>query len=297
MINKYDKKGITQDALVTTILIVLGGILIGAIMLKVLGVFPTTFTQEACHTSVMTRGQDIMNLPIGKALTDLKCKTQKKCITMGGDCPTGFDKVSVSNDEDIRKEIAGTMYDCWYMLGEGQYNFFSTKALEQKNCVFCSILHFDSEIQKKYPQLGGLETYMMTHQIPGKNQDYLSYIFGSSAQKEVKPIIVDTTQEYVVNFMMTNQGWLTGTVVKAVAAGGTVALGLYAAGAVGTGGIGLLAAPIILAATKYAVTGELVWIGFGMVKQTPVGAVVFTLTSFNADSIKEFGCEKIESIR
>jgi len=281
----YSKKGLEATVLVGMVITIIGLIAVGTALANITGIIPGSITKETCHASVVARGLDLQGYQVG-TLAELKCKTEYKCLTMGGDCPKGYEKISVYDEEDINKELANAMYDCWWMLGEGKIPFFGTNALEKKDCVFCSIIHFDERIRSTYPALNGTLDYMMKNNVPGKSQTYFDYIFTSENQKNVPTLTIDTKQDYVLNFMMTTTGWIEKNWGKIATSVALVGVTIY------TGGVGTIA--LTLVGTE--VVGGAVWTGLGIAKKGPAGEVVFTLVPFKSESIKSFGCQNIESI-
>ena len=123
-----DKKGIIRLTLMNLII----GIITFAILLFLITnvIYPfifSTTTKESCRTSVLLRSwilekEPAVTEPIFRA-NPINCKTEYKCLTKGGECPEKYQKIKVENEEDMKAEIAGSMYDCWWMLGEGRAEF------------------------------------------------------------------------------------------------------------------------------------------------------------------------------
>jgi len=108
------------------------------------------------------------------------------------------------------------MYDCWWMLGEGKYDFFSNPTWQETiievgsfqgtakaNCVICSIIRFEDNVKEKQMEIHVTE-FMETTKVPIKNITYLEYLSGQEDAKLPTNIEINklnTNQDYVVVFM------------------------------------------------------------------------------------------------
>ena len=99
------KKGATVQTIIISIIILVTS---AAIIFFFLKAFPykETIDKEACHQSVILRNNALLKGEFGLEIP-LNCKTQRI-------------KISSTNEESIKREIADAMYDCWWMLGEGK---------------------------------------------------------------------------------------------------------------------------------------------------------------------------------
>jgi len=204
-----NKKGLETQVLITTIIAIVSLIVIGVAIAKITGIIPSTLTQETCHSSVLARGVDIKGLEIGKFVTSLKCKTEYKCLTMGGECPKGYEKIPVVNEEEIKGELANSMHDCWWMLGEGKIQFWDESTMKSfglggatSTCSICSIIKFDDKIKSKNYSLD-MAKYMSDTKIPGKSITYLEYFSnqrGVKLESGVEVPKIDAKEDYAVLF-------------------------------------------------------------------------------------------------
>jgi hypothetical protein len=102
-------------------------------------------SKSACLNSITLRGG--IPLKYFKDIVVIKCKTQKVCISAGGECDVqGKDvlKVTANDEGKVREAIAGLISDCWTMTGKGE-----SKYGDDNECGMCSIIYFDKEIQNK----------------------------------------------------------------------------------------------------------------------------------------------------
>ena len=144
--------------------------------------------KEACHQSVIFRAtagstKDILDLP-------LKCKTAKVCFTTGlsgAECNAflgekNVQTVRVTDMEDLKGKIAGLIYDCWWMMGEGKVDVFSrefaaTKTTEK--CVICSRFDFDKNDENlQGKNLIGLYQYLEQTKMLNSDETYLDFLNG-----------------------------------------------------------------------------------------------------------------------
>jgi len=209
-----DKKAIMRLTLMKLVI----GIITLAILLflTVDVVYPFIFsstTKEACRTSVLLRSWTLEKEPgvteVVFRANPLNCKTEYKCLTNKGECPDKYQKINVGDDEDMKAEIAGSIYDCWWMLGEGRALFVGDwegqKPLgSDVRCVICSVIDFDDKL-KFQGKIEGLNKYMAETFVPGKNITYLQYltynITASARADDGTTDAISTSQKLAVVFM------------------------------------------------------------------------------------------------
>ncbi|MEM2956186.1 MAG: hypothetical protein QW041_01240 [Candidatus Pacearchaeota archaeon] len=300
-----NKKGLTITTIVITIVIIMSFIILLAVVNQIVELIPSTFNKEACRDSVIARAA-IKNLPVGGELATkkipLKCKTEYICLTMGGECPTGYNKISVRNKEDINKEIANAIHDCWWMFGEGKLNFLSSEWITKEKCIICSIIAFDDKIQQEYPEIAGLNNYLSYNLVPNKNVTYLQYI---SNNMDVQPSISEndrysTKEKYSIIFGYVAKGNLAKRVGCIVGGGAGATVGFTLGSVVpiigniaGTGlGFTIGAAGCYFGAKGGTEAINFINNFFGDYSNT----VLLQFLQFNQKNIEQFGCDKIESI-
>ena len=264
------------------------GLIIAALLFtfvsKLGGIFNTETDKDACHTSVLLRGKTIAGVATGQLSTPLTCSTEKKCLTMGGDCPVGYEKISVFNENDIKAELAGSLYDCWWMLGGGEVDFLglSLSSFQDKQaCLFCSRIYFDDQIKSKYPKISGLANYLASTPIPGTSTKYSDYLFGQKNLASMNNLTINTNKDYVISFLMAKSGragYLAGAVTGAILLifppAGVVVGSVYL---IGIGTVGALS-------------------GFQAIRAMPAGDVILGLIPFDSESITQFGCQTLERV-
>jgi hypothetical protein len=171
-------------------------------------------------------------------------------------CKTEEITIDTTNQEDIKRTIANSMYDCWWMLGQGEMEFFTDEswwslknllATEKANCVICSEIKFKDNVKKKNIELD-IADYLETTKIPMKDVTYLEYFLGESDKKfpvDVQTPKMSTNKDYAVVFLAM-KGPKTISTLKEAGATGIVSGMLIGAG-VGAlaGGVGAIPGALI----------------------------------------------------
>ena len=187
------KRGELTSGQIATLILAIAGFIIAVIFLLVILDTKTLSERETCHLSVLTRATTPDAL---QRLVPLKCKTQKICLTTSSDnCEDQFageknvQSIKVQTHEDIEREVAYNMYDCWTMMGEGKLDVFGdrngailknldwSQVVNEKasTCMICSRLVLSKDILANTQLLNSIDvnSYMETHQVPGSELTYL----------------------------------------------------------------------------------------------------------------------------
>ena len=147
---------------------------------------------ELCRNSVVLRGKSFFP---GETI-QLKCYKTYKCITFDGSCEklNNPEVVKVKNTEEIYKELAGEMANCWHMFGEGKVNYLTGGDLKKNNyCSICSDILFDDSLK----EIPGLEDgkidknnlyyeYLSKNDVPYAKTNFLNYLFGANDAKQFR---------------------------------------------------------------------------------------------------------------
>ena len=101
---------------------------------------------EICHNSVVTRGSSSL---LSESFP-LKCQRQYVCFTKDGSCEsmTNPELVKVKTEDDVYKNLADEMADCWWMFGEGKINYVGSDLIPQNYCSICDQVSFDDSVQE-----------------------------------------------------------------------------------------------------------------------------------------------------
>ena len=285
-LKKRNKKaGIIWQVIVPLIIL----IIVGVIIFFFLGAIPfiKTVDKEACHQSVLLRGNAFLKGEWGAEIP-LKCKTEEIII-------------ETKDPSEIKRIISNAMYDCWWMLGEGEVDFFRQDPTLQKksHCVICATISFDEKVRNSVPKLNGMNDYLQTTEIPGKDFTYWQYFTKSenpTTLDEAEEDYLDTSKTYAITYGLIEKS----TLLNCVTGAGAGVAGLKAGMVIGTiilpgfgtaigGAVGFFAGAI----GGYIVGDQLT----NKIAGTPEGySILFTLVPFEAKLLNEVGCTSIESI-
>jgi hypothetical protein len=286
---KRGKKG----ALVTYTII--GAILViiaAAILFMIYNKVPKNYDKDACHNSVLLRNNAFLRgdiIPgVNTEIIPLQCKTEEV-------------KINDADQETIKRTIADSMYDCWWMLGEGKINFFARKLTRSSYCVICSTIDFSDNVKERYPKIENFDSYLINNKIPLHNETYMQYFTGKEIHAgdqnlaQQGSVNIDTSKSYAVIYSLVKRDKLL-EVVGGIAGELGVGLGVSAAAGaigitIGTGGIvlvaaiGLVAGAVVVDKLRDLITNnpDEYW-------------VQFNLLPFDAKYINDFGCDDMESI-
>jgi len=250
---KSDKRGqsLVSDKIIRYSLVIIGALIIIIVIGRLTPLYGETFGKGACQGSVAARAQLLQSGFIQKQLfsmPDIVCKTEYKCLTIGGTCPSGYDKVNVNNADDIKKYIADAMQKCFSEYGEGRLDFMGKELLRTNACGICSQIRFDDESVKKIKTLPGLSAYLGANKMPYTDKTYLQYI---SANPNVNRIGIDQnldlskeydivyaiyTGNYFSNLIGSGGGAVIGGAIGSIVPGAGTALGVIVGGSVGAWG-------------------------------------------------------------
>lgn len=259
--------------------------------------------KDTCHTSVMLRSQESIVKEATQRIFPLRCKTEDKCLTMGGKCPEGYSKVDVKDENEIKKEVANAMYYCWWMLGEGKVNFIGRPLLEnERSCVICSKISFSDVTKQRVSTVNNFFDYIMNAQVPIKNITYLEF-FSQNKQilKDESMPTISTSQDYWVVYVLSEKTQIT----KAVPTGTGCLASLFTGVKVGIAVsaaipvVGVIAGP--LAGAGITMGGCYAsWKGSNEIDKlvtsnSPYFSSMYLMPS-SAETISQLGCKSIESI-
>ena len=300
MINKKAQEGGISWFTIGMVFGVICLIVLTIIVLRITGIWGPTVTTATCETSVYLRSSALAK---GTILTPemipLKCATQYKCYTLGGKCPTGYEKVSVISDQDIKQNLADEMYSCWKMLGEGKIQFVDDSFVKEQVCLPCAVITFDDKLKGK--QIKEFQAFLNEAKTPN-NITYIQYFTNA---KEVRTIgdeaPIDTSKDQVILFSLTSaSNW------KAKIATGTGAVAGFYLGCKGGGIAGTILIPIPVVGTM---TGVVIGCAGGALGGAAIAAISsyvidswmdkkiipsISLNEYSAESFKD--CKRFESI-
>jgi len=302
-----DKHGMVASQIVKIILLILGFAIL-------LWVFSTslneeTFDREICHESVLFRGA-LPDLISSKDIVNLKCKTQKFCLTEKtfgkGECEefkgSDFNTVEISDDnpiEEVNKFIARELASCWAMMEKGEFQIFTRELSTTKKCSICSRIAFDKSLKDDLEgEVNGLAYYLSTREVPNQNVSYWNYLTGQEIIG-VYDINLDkfSTDEKAIVFMeMDESNWKdwggaifgsTGGAYVGAKAGAAIGFmipvpGGYAVGALSGGIIGFVSG------------GTTGW--FVDVNKEGEYRTGWDFVDYKGKDLRELGCSSFENI-
>ena len=273
-----DKRGITGNVLVGFIIAIIGAGILFLVFPNISDLFSTTVDKDVCHTSVLLRSEAIEKgkETVGGLIASqipLRCKTKELII-------------SSTDPEKIKNEIANAMYDCWWMLGEGKRNFFTKDLTGESYCVICSKIKFADSVKSKLNQVTGLNEYLGTKTIPGRNVTYWQYLTSSNKLdvKKTGEDTIETSRDYSITYSLIEGSTLLNWAgASSGFIGGVAVVALFS----GVGTPVIIAAGIIWGIAGWFTT-EAVIKGRYYVK--------IDWMDYSAESLKQFGCTSIQSI-
>ena len=157
----YNKKGeLTTTQLVSLIILIISFVVILFLIFQLnLG---ETSKAEICRDSVILKSKSVLDTP-------LNCKTSYICFSKTSKCDkidSPDEIIKVSNEEELYKELADKMADCWWMFGEGKFDYVGKDLNTKLYCSICSNIYFDSSVKEIF---GGEATFSQE-----KLYDYIS---------------------------------------------------------------------------------------------------------------------------
>ena len=173
---------LTAKQLITIIILIIS---FSIILIFFLGLgLKSEISKESCRNSVILRG----TLPFGKSTVNLNCKTEKVCVSGGGDCANfPADRIArVSEKEQLFAVITDMMYDCWWQMGEGKVDYLP-EGFKGNYCAICNRVEFDDKIKTgnlKSIKLPEFYSYLRGRQAPD-GSSYLFYFYGVNSVESI----------------------------------------------------------------------------------------------------------------
>lgn len=250
--------------------------------------------QELCRNSVILAGKSAL-----KGENSLSCYRTYKCLTSDGTCEGLNDpqKIEVDTEEEVYRELANEIADCWWMFGEGKVNYIGDDLKSQAYCSICFQTVLDDSLGKVVGSNGvsreSLYKYMSNAKRPGTNSTYLQFLYGTTADIKV----ADGAK--FGNLPLSKQYFVIMGIKSGASQTGWIAIGATGA-ALATGAVvGFFTAPISIPAAIGAIIGG-VGGGFGgdylfTVFEGESGAQFIqpSLIGANSEEYKALNCSEI----
>ncbi len=198
-----EKKGeLTTQQIVLLIILVTSFVIILLLLFR-LNLNEQT-QDQICHNSVILKGKSTLGSG------NLDCKTSYVCVSGGEDCkditPTRTIPVDPQNADDVYKEIADEMANCWWMFGEGKVDYVGLNAesatIGNVNCALCSVIKFDESVKNNVGEktIGNLYDYLASTK-KDNSQTYLYYLNKKNTYDDKNPAYsekIDFSEKYVI---------------------------------------------------------------------------------------------------
>ena len=213
-------------------------------------------------------------------------------------CPPSYEKISNTDDNIVKKEIANMMADCfWKFGGDDKLELFGE---DGTYCALCNYIEFKGSAKNK--QISDFRKFLATEPVPIKydyNISYAHYFLGRPlSADEYNDMLtgqteIDTSNDYGVMFLYSKDRYMHK--IWAGATGGTTAAVLTAIGGVllviPDVTITKLAAVVVLSMASGAAGGA-VGYDLGSDKAYDHGHGVI-LIPYDEDDLKELQCTQM----
>lgn len=292
-----EKKGELTTAQIVALVILIVSFLIILYFLFYLRLGETS-DKELCHNSVSMRA----NTHIPGDAVPLDCKTNYICLTKDGTCEsmTNPDKKTVSTKGEVYGILANEMKDCWWMFGEGRYDYVGKDVfVSDLYCSICTQFVLDNSLDdlfggEKISQREFYEDYLSKTKISGEDITYLEYLYGTKAN--FGDIFKGDYSELTFgkhNYIM--MGIYSETSTKKVL-GGALILGGLAVTVLSAGGLSPVG--IALISTGAAALGGTVGYFVGSVTEGSSGNAFLrpTIIEANSEDFKKFECYDVKTL-
>ncbi len=164
-----------------------------------------------CHNSVVEKSQVISGSK-GWIETPLNCQTNYICYTYTGNCDkhdaSYYDEIiKVKTKDDLYKNLANEMADCWWMFGEGKLQYVPNKwFFNSLSCSICSEIDFDSSINNSifksefgFIQKNSFFNFLLNNNLPNKDITYAKYLYDTISKRELyKQGIISFDKSYII---------------------------------------------------------------------------------------------------
>ncbi|MBN1544055.1 hypothetical protein JW898_01180 [Candidatus Woesearchaeota archaeon] len=239
------------------------------------------------------------------SLPDIPFNDEATSSSSDINCPAKYVTIEDEGDNQVRREIANLLAQCWDDFGRGKLKLF--RAEDEKFCVVCSVFQFED----RSVRLTGLPSFLMVEKSPyyveKKRVSYQEFMTGVRTNDEVvdrarssmDQNYFDGSKRYAIMFTYYKQSYWSRL------EGGLLGLGIAVVGgiigaavAVGTFGAGAPVAALIItgsaaagAAIGAASTGE--GVGGGWASSGADWDAQVVISEYDADRLREFGCDSL----
>lgn len=191
----FDKRGeLTTQQIVVIIILIVSFIVLLYFMFQL--DFRNESDGEICRNSVVLRASS--QVPADSV--PLKCSRSDVCITSDGSCDgmVNPEKFKVKSKEEVYEVLANEMADCWWMYGQGKYDYIGDTTLKKNYCSICSQVLFDDSLGED-ENIGGviskdeLYNYLQDNDVASEERvSYLEYIFRERDVDKLKEAVLQS---------------------------------------------------------------------------------------------------------
>lgn len=200
---KNKKAEMTSNQLIKVAILFASVVVISLFLMIVFLWSKPNIDQETCHTSIVLRSTYNSALFDTSKIVPLKCRTEKICLSGGGDCNEFKADVDIKlskDKEEAKKQvldtIANAMYDCHSMLGEGKLDFMPNTKWTENYCLICSRFILDENAKKEVEDISYGEFYKyLEEKKTSDGTSYLEYLHPGWANWENSKIIFGELQK------------------------------------------------------------------------------------------------------
>ncbi len=233
------KKGaLSLSMLGLYVLFVVGAITLLAPMPELIDYFFSSGKREVCKASVVLASQRVQ----GKSLFSIQCEPEEAEIG------SSYMQGESLDTEKLKRTLAEHMKRCWYKMGEGHVEPYSSEAFNENHaCTVCSELSVSQDVRVALEKQGGIQgftDYLNSTEMEDSDKTYWQYLskqFSAGtynlfwypvAESEVKSFKgVDTlppSDEYMVVFKQIEEAgqedWIIGDLFEAFGTDETIPL-------------------------------------------------------------------------
>lgn len=205
-------------------------------------------------------------------------------------CPTEYITINSVEPEDIKEEAADALAQCWYKMGEGQYEVFETQFGTTQYCVVCSVLEFGGVPQ----EVSGVLDYLDKNPAPllysHEPMSYTDYLQGFQSDDALQLLYdketedsMNTKDDYAVLFLYGKKGYMN----KIWSTGTGAGVGFATGAVLVFSGVGLPAGLLIAGSTVAGTAGGYA-LGAEKTADWDSGILLYPYTT---DALNQLNCE------
>jgi hypothetical protein len=178
------KKAMSEQTLMYVLLFIVAMLVVGFIALKIVDVLTSQGDTESCRLSVLAADKSPVE-------TSLQC-SRKQVVLYPNYYTVDGDTQQYSSEDyatAVKYVFANEMKECWYKMGEGKLNVFSSLGFSamkiKKGCLVCSHISFE---EPTINDIGNLYEYLQDTKIPTtlttfQDTTYFDYMYSSPKEK------------------------------------------------------------------------------------------------------------------